>query len=317
MFYSETALVNNYPNGYDGTNIQDTPPYYYRCRNCDTNLTSNTPANQYQRQKLIQNTVRVPSSLYTMNLGSLNAYTKPTAATYNVCWNQMSDRPIPSVQKAYVPTGHNNSLNGRHSSVTSSRPGGQSPGGVGCDIKHNSYDRYLNRLKGKGPVRRGVVPTGFGVANIPFNVARPIYGGKVMKTSIVNNCNCPITDRVTNINNDRQIFYNNAPVYTEPTCQTYFKLGDFVYAQEVVNGPWIKAQITAIDETTSTYYYSILFEDGTTKTGLLCNQLYIYFPCDCTIYGQITPADFIASECFIAKTGQPIVSVSDLFNLLN
>ncbi len=30
-------------------------------------------------------------------------------------------------------------------SITSLRPGAMSPGGSGVDIKHNSYDRYLNR----------------------------------------------------------------------------------------------------------------------------------------------------------------------------
>lgn len=67
---------------------------------------------------------------------------------YGVCWNQQSDRPVPSVQRGIIPTGQS-SLNRRHTSVTSSRPGCQTPGGAGCDIKHNSYDRYLNRLKGK------------------------------------------------------------------------------------------------------------------------------------------------------------------------
>ena len=58
------------------------PPYYYRLRSCDTNLTSNSPANQYQIQKIIQNTVRVPCSIYTSNLGPLNAYKEPI--TYEV-----------------------------------------------------------------------------------------------------------------------------------------------------------------------------------------------------------------------------------------
>ena len=152
-------------------------------------MTSNTPANQYQRLKLIQKTVRVPSSLYTMNLGSLSAYVKPTSVTHGVCWNQMSDRPFPSVQRASIPTGSNNSLNNRHHSVTSSKPGSQTPGGVGCDIKHNSYDRYLNRLKGKGPLKSERIPPTFG-SPIPFNCALPVYGGKTVKTGIVSGCNC-------------------------------------------------------------------------------------------------------------------------------
>ena len=162
-------------------------PYYYRKTGCNDNLTSNTPADQYQRLKLIQNTVRVPASLYTMNLGSLTSGARSSTA---VCWNQMSDRLVPSVQRSIVPSGTNNSLNTRRRSVTSSRPGCQSPGGVGCDIKHNSYERYLNRLKAKEPLRQGVIPPGFGQNSIPFVRAFPIYGGKTTKTNIISGCVC-------------------------------------------------------------------------------------------------------------------------------
>jgi hypothetical protein len=270
--YSKTAIV--YKSSFETPpNSKTKDDYYYRLRSCDTNLTSNTPANQYQRLKLIQNTVRVASSLYTMNLGALNAYTKPTAATYNVCWNQMSDRPIPSVQKTYVPTGANNSLNNRHSSVTSSKPGSQSPGGIGCDIKHNSYDRYLNRLKGKAPLRRGVIPPTFG-APIPFNRAFPIYGGKTTKTSIVNNCNCPITG-----DNDEQI-YNNPLYYPEPNikCINIFKVGDYAYATEGASHYYVRALI--INFNTITQIYTVQFDDGTIEDKH-CDELKIYFPCDC------------------------------------
>ena len=160
-----------------------------RLKGCDNN---SSKAIQYQIQKLIQKTVRVGSSLYTMNLGSLNAYEKPTLERHNVNWNQMSDRPNPSIQKTYVPTkGGNIGSNSVKHTVTASRPGAQSPGGVGCDIKHNSYDRYLNRLKGKSVLRRGIIPPNFGDP-IPFNRAFPIYGNKITKTNIVNNCvnNC-------------------------------------------------------------------------------------------------------------------------------
>ena len=174
--------------------IKNNDEYYYRLRSCDTNLTSNTKANQYQIQKLIQQTVRVDSSIYVMNLGSLNAYEKPTLARHNVDWNQMSDRANPSIQKTYVPTkGGNIGSNSVKHTVTGSRPGAQSPGGVGCDIKHNSYDRYLNRLKGKSVLRRGIIPPNFGEP-IPFNRAFPIYGNKTTKTNIISNCgnNCNI-----------------------------------------------------------------------------------------------------------------------------
>ena len=289
--YSRTAIV--YKNPYEepgnyitkdnffynpfevATNVKDTTPFYYRLRSCDTNLNSNTPANQYQRLKIIQNTVRVASSLYTMNLGALNAYAQPTPATYNVCWNQMSDRPVPSKQTTYVPTkgGTIGSSSTRHT-VTGPRPGAQSPGGIGCDIKHNSYDRYLNRLKGKAPLRRGVIPPNFG-APIPFNRAFPIYGGKTTKTSIVNNCNCPIESKA----DDSRIY--NDPLYypeTNVTCTDIFKIGDYVYTTEGSSPYYVKAIITNYNS--MTLEYTVQFEDGSFENKT-CDELKIYFPCDC------------------------------------
>lgn len=147
---------------------------YHRC---DTNLTSNTPAVKMQIQKIIQNVVRVPSSLYTMNLGALTAYRNPY-----VNWNRMSDREEASVQKTYVPGGGGLlGGNSTRSAITRCRPGALSPGGVGCDIKHNSYNRYLNRLKGRGPLRRG----------IPSPVNQPMTGAKMVNYGIIAGCDCP------------------------------------------------------------------------------------------------------------------------------
>jgi hypothetical protein len=269
--YSKTAIVYKYP--FEPLQNKKTKDdYYYRLRSCDTNLTSDTPANQYQRLKIIQNTVRVASSLYTMNLGALNAYTKPSSATYNVCWNQMSDRPIPSVQKTYVPTKGSiiGSSSTRHT-VTGPRPGAQSPGGVGCDIKHNSYDRYLNRLKGRGPVRRGVIPPTFGVPVIPFNQAAPVYGGKTVKTSIVSGCNCP-----DGSNNDNVIYTDP---YTEP--QPYnlgFSVGQIVYAKEGSNDYYSKATIITVINSND---YIVRFEDNVEEEKTM-SELRIYFPCNCS-----------------------------------
>lgn len=186
LIVEKTGLVINEPN-----KILGLPPFVYRCRNCDTNLTGNTVYDRYQRQKIIQKTVRLYASLYTANKAPLVAYKKPTTVTRGVCWNQMSDQPFPSVQPNIVPTGFYHSINNLRHSVTSSRPGGQNPGGVGVDIKHNSYDRYLNRLKGKGPLRRGRIPKTMALPNIPFNNAFPVYGGKLFKQNIITGCNCP------------------------------------------------------------------------------------------------------------------------------
>ena len=280
---SQTSIVYNQPN-----KIVGLPEYYYRWRVCDTNLNSNTPANQYQRLKLIQNTVRVYSSLYTSNLGPLEAYKRPGVATHGVCWNQMSDRPVPSVQRATIPTGSNTSLNRRHTSVTSSRPGCQTPGGIGCDIKHNSYDRYLNRLKGKGPLRRGVVPPGFG-APIPFNRAAPVYGGKTMKTNIVTGCDCPITDQVENFKADERIY--NDPLWQPlPVTELTFKVGDYVYAIQDGNTFYTRAVILSITDG----IYTIEFDNGVTQNANV-NELLVYFPCNCagTIDGTTYQSGFL------------------------
>ena len=90
-------------------------PFYYRKTGCDTKISQRDKKSSY------------PASLYTMNLGAL---TSSNNSSNDICWNQMSDRIAPSVQHA-----------------VKNRFGRQSPGGVGCDIKHNSYERYLNRLK--------------------------------------------------------------------------------------------------------------------------------------------------------------------------
>ena len=99
------------------------------------------------RQKIMWNQVRVPSSQLTSVTqaehvvgGPSNA---PTIANANVNWNQSSDRANASLQKLYRPTNGNSTK----TSITRERPGSQSPGGKGVDVKHNSYDRYLARKK--------------------------------------------------------------------------------------------------------------------------------------------------------------------------
>ena len=178
--------------------------YVDRCRGCNNNLASNNPASRYQKLKLIQNTVRVPSSIYTMNIGALNVYERPNKAysfveldnfgyivSPGVNWNQMSDRKNPHVQKVVSASGSTYGGNSLKRTITRLRPGALSPGGAGVDIKHNSYYRYLARLKGKGPLRRGPIPKLFLSPYIPFNLADPVYGSKLFKTSIVNGCDCP------------------------------------------------------------------------------------------------------------------------------
>jgi hypothetical protein len=263
----------------------------YRCRGCNNNLASNDPASQYQRQKIIQNTVRVPSSLYTMNLGALNVYEKPnldysvvdiSGSAYvvspGVNWNQMSDRKQPHIQvvKTGAGTGYHSSSTRR--TITANRPGAMSPGGAGVDIKHNSYDRYLNRIKAQKPIRRGPVPPGFGTPYIPFNRADPIYGGKIMKTSIVNDCNCPIV--TDNTSSDIKL-YNSSALQDQIYDVTYtYSVGEYVYAKKTdgANSTRYKAQIISIDN--DTHIYTIRFEDGSVES-VTGTYLSIYYDCNC------------------------------------
>ena len=315
---SRTCIVYNTP-----SKLLGLPPQYYRARSCDTNLTSNTPANQYQRLKLIQNTVRVEASLYTSNLGPLSAYQNPGTKTHNVCWNQMSDRVYPSVQKTVVPSGTNCALNKKTTSVTSSRPGCQAPGGKGCDIKHNSYDRYLNRLKAKGPLRRGVVPQNFGVPVLPFNPAYPIYGGKTTKTSIVTGCDCPIpvnesdiavveinpqpqlsqvstntitkktTTKESTLKNSRQI-YNNPLYQPYPAPIFNFEIGEHVFAIQSGDTYYTRAEII---NKINDLLYLVEFDNGMLEIQPV-GSLLLYYPCNCNgeINSKIYTSGFLVVQ---------------------
>ena len=162
------------------------------CRSPIYILSSTDPAFQYQTQKRIQNTVRVKSSLYTDNLAALNIFQYPRIKT-QVNWNQMSDRALPHFQtNSTFSQGSFYHGNSRRHPQTRCQPGATNPGGLGVDIKHNSYCRYLGRLKAKRPFKREAVPSTFGKP-IPFNPAFPIYGAKTLKTNIVSGCNnCPL-----------------------------------------------------------------------------------------------------------------------------
>jgi hypothetical protein len=203
-----------------------------------------------------------------MNLSALSAY---PYSTNKLCWNQMSDRLVPSVQRATIPTGFNTSLNRRHTSVTSSRPGCQTPGGIGCDIKHNSYDRYLNRIKAKRPLKQGIIPPNFG-APIKFNQAYPIYGGKTVKTNIITGCNCPSPEPNQIYASDDYLYYD--AMYSNKNTFNY-SIGQTVYALQTGNTYYTKAVIieVIIDGT-----YNIKFNNGIIQENIAASDLYL---CGC------------------------------------
>ena len=112
-----------------------------QCRSCSGGFNDATST-----QKKIWNQVRVPASLFSMNLGALNMASERLTKATNanpLNWNQSSDSFVASQQTASHPT-HGNSLK---STLTSLRPGAGAPAGKGVDIKHNSYARYLGRKK--------------------------------------------------------------------------------------------------------------------------------------------------------------------------
>ena len=127
------------------------------------------------RQKRIWNTVRVPSTLYMGDLNALTVYEKPSVTYNNVNWNQMSDRAEPSIVKRNVPS-RGNSTKG---SVTRNRPGSMSAPGAGVDVKHGSYARYLDKLKGKRTAR----------TQNNTNLT-PLKGNKTKKYGIVRSGSC-------------------------------------------------------------------------------------------------------------------------------
>ncbi len=272
-----------------------TPCDSHCSRNCNNNLASNNPASQYQRQKLIQNTVRVSSSNYTMNLASLSSYNSPLptpqiveqSGSYyvvpkNTYWNQMSDRATPSIQKTVVASGSGYHSSSVKHSITRDRPGAMSPGGLGVDIKHNSYDRYLNKLKGKSVLRKGIIPPGYG-RPIFFNRAYPIYGGKVVKTSIID---CPCV-------NQDQLIYNNASnaIQNDILNITYkFNIGDLVLVKKTNDKKLYKGEIVEI-----TYnIYKVKFEDNTIQGFQYCDLL-VYVDSEC----KITPTNMEDSLCHL------------------
>jgi hypothetical protein len=150
------------------------------------------PFAKYQKQRIIQKVVRIPESLYVMNVGALTVYQNPSGvpgSESNVNWNQMSDRVVAHVQ-ARGPAGISQGGNSRRRTVTCLRPGALSPGGSGVDIKHNSYDRYLARLKGKSSLRQQPIPANFASPNVPASGINGGQGGKVIKMGVLANCTC-------------------------------------------------------------------------------------------------------------------------------
>lgn len=121
------------------------------CRTCISGI--NTIDNSFIIQKIIQHQTGVASSTYNNNLVPFQVtrgqeyYIKqgrPGFAKVSSDRLQSSN----SLLNKNIRIIHRNtsSLQG---SRTALRPGSLAPGGIGVDIKHNSYDRHLAKLKAK------------------------------------------------------------------------------------------------------------------------------------------------------------------------
>ena len=163
-----------------------------RCMACigeysDKNKITNT-------QKKIQRVVGVSESEFASNLSSavvsngsrltqqqIQALTQTSRPSFGAgTWNQASDRALPAGSRIKKP-----------------KTGSSIHVGVGVDVKHNSYARYLARLKGKNlKVKK---PSNLQQIIISLNKNKPVVNNKPLPLMIVqqagktqNVCACPI-----------------------------------------------------------------------------------------------------------------------------
>ncbi len=122
-----------------------------------------------QIQRQIQHTVRITPSEYIMNKATS---TTDLSCTYG---NWLSDR---SQRHGMDTITHTRNCSSTKHSRTALRPGVSSaPTNVkGVDVKHFSYQRYLNKIKGLGPLKPATTtnrPTAVqGAKNVAFTIMR-------------------------------------------------------------------------------------------------------------------------------------------------
>ena len=88
---------------------------------------------------------------------------------------QLSNRHIPGQKNPTVIPSHGNTT---RRTTTAHRPGASRPGGVGVDVKHGSYARYLAKRKGK-------------VLTTVKVDKKPLRGNKYQSYNIINKNCCP------------------------------------------------------------------------------------------------------------------------------
>lgn len=132
--------------------------------------TSSIPATNI-KQKRIWKQVRMPSSQY---MDAKQAISVGYDTRNTLPWNQSSDRISASKSMNVVPSKGNSTLR----SLTRLRPGASSAGGVGVDIKHNSYERYILKKKTKNLISE----------ECGNKCKAPNYGNKYKMIGILGNC---------------------------------------------------------------------------------------------------------------------------------
>ena len=93
---------------------------------------------QQPRPSCSTNYPGIPSNLYVNGKGTNTVASQLNqAGSCSRPWDNHSDRLVPSYQPI-----QSSRTQLKHCSAYAS------PGGIGCDVKHGSYDRYLRKLKG-------------------------------------------------------------------------------------------------------------------------------------------------------------------------
>ena len=94
---------------------------------------------RYNHNLLVLDSLSILESKKNKVLGNTSLYLMKLITKRNGLkkyqWHNQSDQLLASVQV-------------NKTKIATNKPGGQIPGGIGCDLKHGSYIRYLNKKKG-------------------------------------------------------------------------------------------------------------------------------------------------------------------------
>ena len=119
-------------------------PHCVKCNNLTPSGFINVPTDRTHTEKIIQKKVRQDSSSHT-DVAKTRSAKDRVGCNTKWSWNNQSSSAMASIIKRNVPSRGNST----RTSLTRHRPGASSAPGIGVDIKHNSYERYLLKRKNK------------------------------------------------------------------------------------------------------------------------------------------------------------------------